>query len=230
MDLRPFIEHTLLRPDASEADIRRIVDEAIQYRLLRICIAPSWVPLAKSHLIQRNCGEELKIVAVVGFPHGDSTTKAKVTDAVESIEAGAEEVDMVMHIGRFKSKDRIGVVNDIAHVVKASKSSGAKLVKVIIETGLLTAQEIPEACDLIENAGADFVKTSTGFGPRGASIDDVRRIKEAVGNRLGIKAAGGIRDPDVACAMILAGATRIGTSSSIKLISGADDGSTQSAA
>lgn len=218
ISLQPYLEHTLLKPDASDKDVLRTLNEACEHGFLGICIASSWVPLVRESLRRMNTKVDPIIVAVVGFPHGNATTGAKVAEAFKAIDGGAKEIDMVMHIGRFKSGDMAGVVSDIAAVVVASKSVGGNAVKVIIETGYLSDQEIAMACGLVTDAKADFVKTSTGFGPRGASVHDVQLIKSVVGGRLGIKAAGGIRNATQAWDLIAAGATRIGASSSVQLV------------
>lgn len=221
MDLQRLIEHTMLKPEATESDIARTVDEAIQYRFFGICIAPSWVRFASRRLSGARSGLSVQIVSVVGFPHGNNTTQGKVADARKAIEWGATEIDMVMQIGRFKSGDHKAVATDIRSVTEACKRMGANAIKVILETGFLSTQEITSACRLAEDAGADFVKTSTGFGPRGASAEDIRLMSAAVGGRLGVKASGGIRTKETAVTMIDAGASRIGTSSSVQIMAGA---------
>jgi deoxyribose-phosphate aldolase len=217
MDLRRAIEHTLLRPDATEDDVRHVLDEAIRYAFFGVCIAPTWVGVARTYLGDHP-QQAPAIVTVVGFPHGNSTSEAKCLEAERAVRSGAAEVDMVMNIGRYKSGQADDTLADIAVVVRASKAAGASIVKVILETGYLSADEIVTACELAERGGADFVKTSTGFGPRGASVDDVRLMMTATKGRLRVKASGGIRTPESARAMIAAGASRIGASNSVQLL------------
>jgi|HubBroStandDraft_6_1064221.scaffolds.fasta_scaffold512704_1 deoxyribose-phosphate aldolase len=221
MELRCFVEHTMLKPEATEADIAQTVDDAIRYGFFGICVAPIWVKFAHTRLSDIAPTTAVQVVSVVGFPHGNGTTLGKVADANKAIECGASEIDMVMQIGRLKSGDHKTVVTDISCVTKVCKQMGANAIKVILETGFLSAEEIISACRLAESAGADFVKTSTGFGPRGASVEDVQLMKTAVGTGLRIKAAGGIRTKEAAMTMIEAGACRIGTSSSVQIVTGA---------
>jgi deoxyribose-phosphate aldolase len=175
-------------------------------------VAPLWVALAA-----RELAGAAKVVAVIGFPHGDTLPQAKAYEALLALESGVAELDMVMQIGALKSGDPTTVLSDIAGVVDAAREHGAR-VKVILETALLTEEEKLLACRLAEEAGAHIVKTSTGFGPGGATEADVALLRRAVGDRLGVKASGGIRTLDQALAMIRAGATRLGTSASVSIV------------
>ena len=210
-ELAKRIDHTNVKPASSKQDIIRTIDEAIKYRFRAVCIPPIWVPLAKERV--RNSG--VLVVTVVGFPWGYVDTEIKVMEAKWAIQRGADEIDMVMNISAFKSKDYEKVREDIEAVVNAIKP---KPVKVIIETGFLSREEIERAAKLVMDGGAHFVKTCTGFGPRGASIEDIRIIKRVVGDEIKIKAAGGIRDAEKALMMIKAGADVIGTSSGVKIL------------
>jgi deoxyribose-phosphate aldolase len=218
LNLRPFIEHTMLSPAATHDDVARVVDEAIDFQVLGLCIAPCWVKFATARCSDAARGASPKIVAVIGFPHGNGTTDGKVVDAEKAVQYGAEEIDMVMQIGFFKSGDFGAVATDISRVADACKRSGATALKVILETGFLSDDEIILASRLAADSGADFVKTSTGFGPRGASIEDIRLMRKAVDPKVGIKASGGIRTEDAAIKMINAGASRIGTSSTVQIL------------
>lgn len=214
--LAQMIDHTELKPDASPNRIRELCQEAIDYGFGAVCVNSCNVMLASDELAETN----VNVCSVVGFPLGAMMTEAKAFEAECAVSNGAHEIDMVMNIGAMKAGDEELVEEDIAAVVEASNG---KPVKVILETGFLTEGEITAACQLAEGAGAAFVKTSTGFGPRGASIEDVEIMNDAIGGRLGIKAAGGIHTYDEAKAMVDAGATRIGASRGIQIISGAED-------
>ncbi len=211
--LARYIDHTLLKPEATIEDIVKLCKEALENNFYAVCINPSYVKTAAKELQ----GSPVKVCAVIGFPLGATTTAAKAFEAAEAVAGGAEEVDMVIHVGFLKSGDKQYVLDDIAAVVRAAKG---KTVKVIIETGLLANEEKVFACRLVKEAGAGFVKTSTGFGSGGATIADVQLIRETVGPLLGVKASGGVRTADDARQMIEAGATRIGTSSGITIIKG----------
>ncbi len=206
-----YIDHTLLKPEATEEQVLILCTEARKYNFYSVCINSSYVSVAAKALK----GSAVKVCAVVGFPLGASTTATKAFEAREAIENGASEIDMVIHIGALKSGKEEYVANDIAAVVEAA---GGNTVKVIIETGLLTEQEKISACRLADQAGAQFVKTSTGFGPGGATIADIQLMRETVGANLGVKASGGVRTPEAARQMIDAGASRIGTSSGIAIV------------
>jgi deoxyribose-phosphate aldolase len=206
-----YIDHTLLKPEATEAQIEELCREAIKYSFYSVCINPSYVKTAAQSLQ----GSAVRICCVIGFPLGATTTAVKAFEAAEAVENGAAEIDMVVHVGALKDKREEYVVSDIAAVVKAAAGC---LVKVIIETGLLTEDEKVLACKLAKKAGASYVKTSTGFGPGGATVADVLLMRETVGPDLGVKASGGVRDLDAALQMIEAGATRIGTSSGVSIV------------
>jgi deoxyribose-phosphate aldolase len=213
--LASMIDHTLLKPEASEADIKKLCDEAIGYRFHSVCVNPSYVGLARQCL--ENSG--VKVCTVIGFPLGATTTRAKVSEAIDAVENGATELDMVLNIGMLKSKNYDRVLNDIKSVVGESKKlKEGILVKVILETCLLAKDEKVKACELALEAGADFVKTSTGFSTGGATVEDIKLMRNTVGPNVGVKASGGIRDLKTAIEMIEAGATRIGASSSVKII------------
>ena len=217
-ELARFFDHTLLKPEATRTQIEALCQEAIQYRFYAVCVNPSHVALTASILK----GTGIKVCSVVGFPLGATLPEVKAFEAEKVIAAGAEEIDMVMNIGAMKSGDYSLVREDIAKVVEVAHSAGA-LVKVILETALLTPEEKAKACQLALEAGADFVKTSTGFGPGGATAEDVRLMRMVVGDKMGVKAAGGISSLDQALAMIEAGANRIGASRSVKIIQEAEE-------
>ncbi len=221
-DLSSMIDHTLLKPDATEEQIARICGEAIENNFCSVCINPYWVPLA-AMLLQ---GSPVKVCTVIGFPLGATSNRTKAFEAEEAIAQGANEVDMVLNLGALKSGDYDSVANDIKAVVKTAQ--GKALVKVILETGLLNEAEKIKACELAVEAGVNFVKTSTGFGPGGATAEDIALMRRTVGPDIGVKASGGVRDYQTAVAMIKAGANRIGTSSGIQIISGADQSNSNS--
>lgn len=215
MKINKFIDHTLLAADADEKRIEKLLGEAKEHDFASVCVNTCWT---------KKCAEALKdcdvnVCVVVGFPLGAMDTRSKAFEAKTAIEDGADEVDMVINIGWLKSRRYSDVENDIREVKKAC---GDKHLKVIIECCLLTEEEKIMACELSEKAGADFVKTSTGFSKGGATVEDVALMRRVVGNRLGVKAAGGIRDAETACAMIKAGANRLGCSAGIKIIEGSD--------
>lgn len=211
-DISSMIDHTFLKPDGTKKDIKKLCEEAIEYGFVSVCINPIYVKYAKKLLEESN----VKIATVIGFPLGCTTKETKVFEATEAIKNGADELDMVINIGALKDKEYETVREDIKGVVESSR--GRALVKVIIETCLLTDDEKMEACQLAMEAGADFVKTSTGFSSGGATLKDVELMKSVVGDKLGVKASGGIRDFDTAMKMVKAGASRIGASSSVKII------------
>jgi deoxyribose-phosphate aldolase len=210
-----MIDHTLLKPDATEAEIIKLANEAKQYSFASVCINPAWVKTAADLLADT---PDVKVCTVIGFPLGATTTETKVFETKNAIENGAKEVDMVINIGALKDKQDDFVEQDIRAVVEASK--GKALTKVIIETCLLTDEEKVRACELSVKAGADFVKTSTGFSTGGATIADVQLMRKTVGPDLGVKASGGVRSREDALAMIEAGATRIGASAGIAIVKG----------
>ncbi|HSW36460.1 MAG TPA: deoxyribose-phosphate aldolase [Candidatus Limnocylindrales bacterium] len=210
-NMASYIDHTLLKPEATGEEIIRLCREAIANRFYSVCVNPSYVKTAYAELRHT----QVKICVVVGFPLGATTTAVKAFETREAVSDGAAEIDMVIHIGALKSGDQKYVLDDIAAVVEAA---GGNTVKVIIETGLLNDKEKILACQLAEKAGAGFVKTSTGFGPGGATIADIQLMREAVGSKLGVKASGGVRTLVAARELINAGATRLGTSSGVSII------------
>lgn len=214
MELNRMIDHTILKADASKEAVMQIIEEAKKYHFYSVCINPVWVALAKEQLQ----GEPVAVCTVIGFPLGANTSETKAFETTDAINNGADEVDMVINIGALKSKDDQKVQKDIEAVVEAAKDRA--LVKVIIETSLLDREEIIRACELAKAAGADFVKTSTGFSTGGAKVEDVRLMRETVGPEMGVKASGGIHNEEEAMAMIEAGATRIGTSAGVAIVSG----------
>jgi deoxyribose-phosphate aldolase len=218
-DLARFIDHTLLRPDASAPEIDRLCDEARQYGFAAVCINPTWVRRCAQNLR----GSDVKVASVVGFPFGTSTSEVKAMEARRAIRDGAREIDMVINIGALKSGDHDLVRHDIEKVSDACHEAGA-LNKVIIEAAFLTDEEKVVASHLARLAKADFVKTSTGFGPGGATMEDVLLMRETVGPKLGVKAAGGIRSIEDVREMIAAGATRIGASASVQIVTGGEPG------
>jgi deoxyribose-phosphate aldolase len=211
--LAEMIDHTLLKPDASQDEIAQLCFEARKYRFASVCVNPAYVKLC-SQLLK---GSGVAVCTVVGFPLGATPTDVKVFEAQQAIRDGASEVDMVINVGAVKSRDYELAERDIASVARVCKAGNA-LLKVIIEASLLTDEEKVIACQLAKVAGADFVKTSTGFGPGGATAEDVALMRRVVGPSIGIKAAGGIRSLADAQKMIAAGATRIGASASVKIM------------
>lgn len=220
-DLARFIDHTLLKPEATQEQIAKVCREAIEHNFCSVCVNPYWVSTI-SKLLK---GTPVKVCSVIGFPLGATTTASKAYEAGEAIAQGADEVDMVLNIGALKSGAYELVLKDIAEVVKTAQPKA--IVKVIFETGLLNETEKIKACELSIQAGANFVKTSTGFGPGGATIEDISLMRRMVGPTIGVKASGGVRDYDTAIAMIKAGANRIGTSSGIQIISGTNSSATK---
>ncbi|MDK2464275.1 MAG: deoxyribose-phosphate aldolase [Candidatus Korarchaeota archaeon] len=219
-ELVKMIDHTLLKPQATESDVAGLVEEGLKYGFHSVVVNPYYVPLA-ARLAR---GSSLKVCSVVGFPLGATLPEVKAREAELVGRQGASEVDMVINVGALRSGLDDIVLEDVRGVVRAFRGVvPGGVVKVILETGLLKREEIEAACALVEEAGADFVKTSTGFGPRGATVEDVRLLRNLVGDRLGVKAAGGIRTYEQAVAMIEAGANRIGTSSGVKIAEGAPE-------
>lgn len=214
MELNRLIDHTILKADATEVDVLRIIEEAKEYSFYSVCINPTWVALAKEKLQ----GAPVAVCTVIGFPLGANTSEVKAYETTNAIQNGADEVDMVINIGALKSEHFNKVQKDIEAVVEAAKDRA--LVKVIIETALLEKDEIIKACELAKAAGADFVKTSTGFSTGGAKVEDVRLMRETVGPDMGVKASGGIHNEAEALAMVEAGATRIGTSAGVAIMAG----------
>ncbi len=218
IEIAKFIDHTNLKPYATKEDITRLCDEAMEYGFYAVCVNPYRVKLAKSYLEEKKAN--VKVASVIGFPLGATPTEVKVFEAKKALEDGADELDMVINIGALKDGNYDYVKRDIEEVVKVAHEKGAK-VKVIIEICYLTEEEKIKACELAKEAGAHFVKTSTGFGTGGATVEDVKLMRKVVGPEMGVKAAGGIRTYEQAVAMINAGATRIGTSSGVKIVEGA---------
>jgi deoxyribose-phosphate aldolase len=216
LSIAALIDHTLLKPEATEAEIRKLCAEARHYRFASVCVNPYWVALAAEEL----SGSESKVCTVVGFPLGANTTGIKAAEAAAAIQAGAREIDMVLNIGELRGGRREAVLADIRAVVQCSHASGA-ITKVILETGLLDDRQKVLACELAGEAGADFVKTSTGFGPGGATAEDVALMRRAAGPRMGVKASGGIRTLEDFQRMVAAGATRIGASAGVKIVEAA---------
>lgn len=212
IDLARYIDHTILKPDAKESDVIKLCREALEYKFASVCVNASNVKLADSFLH----GTDVKVCTVVGFPLGATTKETKVFEAVQAIENGAGEVDMVINIGALKSGKLEIVEEDIKAVADVCK--GKALLKVIIETCLLTDEEKKTACELSKKAGANFVKTSTGFSTGGATAEDITLMRRMVGPDMGVKASGGIRNLESALKMIEAGATRIGVSASISIV------------
>jgi len=212
--LASLIDHTLLKPDATKEEVEQLCREAAQFCFASVCVNPNWVSLCRELL--RNSG--VKVCTVIGFPLGAHLPDIKAYETKRAIEQGAEEVDMVINIGALKSRDYALVEQDIHGVVSAS--GGRALVKVILETALLTRDEKVMGSTLAKAAGADFVKTSTGFGGGGATVEDVRLMRETVGPEMGVKASGGVRARDDAEKMVAAGATRLGASAGVKIVRG----------
>jgi deoxyribose-phosphate aldolase len=212
-ELASTIDHTLLKPEATPDQVRQLCAEARQYAFASVCINPVYVPLAVAELR----GSKVMTCTVISFPLGSAMTEVKVYEAQAAIRKGAAEVDMVIHVGALKAGQNQDVLQDIAAVVAAGHQLGAA-VKVIIETCLLTDNEKVIACQLAQQAEADFVKTSTGFSSGGATLEDVALMRRTVGSQMGVKASGGIRALPEAIKMIEAGATRIGTSAGVKIV------------
>jgi len=211
MQLNQYIDHTLLKPTATTEEIITLCEEAKHYSFFSVCVNSGYVPLAKKTLL----GSDVKLAAVIGFPLGAMATEAKVDEVRYCVGEGADEIDMVINLGWLRS----GLYDKIVAEISAIKRIlGKAVLKVILETCYLTNEEIRKACDLCLRGGADFVKTSTGFGPEGASMEAVKLMRESVGDKAEIKASGGIRDKESALRYIRAGATRIGTSSGVKMM------------
>ncbi|RKW03767.1 deoxyribose-phosphate aldolase [Streptococcus cristatus] len=213
MKLNKYIDHTLLKPDASQEQIETLIEEAKKYDFASVCVNPTWVNFAAQALK----ATDVKVCTVIGFPLGANTPELKAFETSDAIQNGANEVDMVINIGALKSRNFDLVERDIRAVVEAAKGT---LVKVIIETCLLTDDEKVKACQIAQKAGADFVKTSTGFSTGGATVADVALMRKTVGPDMGVKASGGARSYEDALAFIKAGATRIGASSGVAIMEG----------
>jgi deoxyribose-phosphate aldolase len=221
-DIAQLIDHTLLKADATSEDVRKLCDEARRYHFASVCVNTSFVPLAKRLL----AGSGVMVCAVVGFPLGAMAPAAKAFEAREAVRAGAQEIDMVLNQGALKSRDYAFVEEDIRKVVEASRPAR---VKVILETGALTAEEKIIAITLSKVAGAHFVKTSTGFGPGGATVEDIALMRRLVGADMGVKASGGVRTCEDAEKMRAAGASRIGASASVAIVKGCQEKRSDSA-
>jgi deoxyribose-phosphate aldolase len=213
MKIASSIDHTLLKPEATQDQIAQLCEEAREYGFAAVCVNPTNVKLA-TELLK---GSSVAVCTVIGFPLGATLPEVKAYEAQQALNHGATEIDMVINIGALKSEDYELVEQDIAAVTRTCHENGA-ICKVIIEAALLTEEEKSTACQLAKKAGADYVKTSTGFGPGGATVEDVTLMRRVIGPSMGIKAAGGIRTLKTALEMIEAGATRIGTSSSVKIM------------
>jgi len=211
-----LIDHTLLRPEATRADISQLCREAREYNFASVCVNAYWVPFVASQLT----GTDVKVCTVVGFPLGATSTEAKVSETEAALRAGAQEIDMVQNIGALRGDERETLEEEIALVAAVCHRAGA-IVKVILENSLLTDDQKVTACLLAKDAGADFVKTSTGFSSSGATVHDVELMRRTVGPTLGVKASGGIRTLDDLLKMLAAGATRIGASSGVKIVEAA---------
>ena len=213
MSYAKYIDHTLLAMNATEDQIRKLCDEAKEYHFYSVCVNSGYVPLATSLLK----GSDVKVCSVVGFPLGAMLTSAKAFETEMAVKAGAQEIDMVINVGWLKSNDWQAVKNDIEAVFNAC---GDVPLKVILETCLLSKDEIVKVCNICKEIGVAFVKTSTGFSVSGATVEDVKLMRETVGDKMGVKASGGIRDRATAEKMVEAGATRLGASAGIAIVSG----------
>ena len=209
-----LFDHTILKADATRKDVKRVCDEAMAYSFCSVCVNSYYVPYVANLLH----GSDVKICSVVGFPLGAMSTRAKALEAKIAVMDGADEIDMVINVGALKDRDYSVVLEDIKAVKEAC---GENILKVIIETCLLTDDEKVKACELAKEAGADFVKTSTGFSTGGAKVEDVRLMRETVGPDMGVKASGGIHDKEFAKELVDAGANRLGTSATIEIVESA---------
>jgi len=212
LELNRLIDHTLLKPEATPDDIRRICAEAKGYGFFSVCVNTHYVSLVAREL----AGSQIKVCSIAGFPLGAVQTEVKAFEAARAVKDGAHEIDMVLNVGAFKAGEKEFARRDIESVVKAC--GDGVLVKVIIEAALLTDEEKGEACLLVKEAGADFVKSSTGFGPPGANVKDIKLMREAVGDDFGVKASAGIRTAPFARSLVEAGASRIGTSAGVQIM------------
>lgn len=212
MNINKLIDHTALKPNTTKESILKLITEAKTYDFASVCVNPCWIELAHQEL--KNT--DVKVCTVIGFPLGANTTEVKVFETKDAIEKGAQEIDMVINIAMLKDKEYDYVENEIHQIVEAAKDKA--IVKVIIETCLLTDEEKIKACELSQKAGADFVKTSTGFSTGGATVHDIALMRKTVGAEMGVKASGGVHTYEEALAMVEAGATRIGASAGVKLL------------
>ncbi len=206
-----LFDHTILKPEASKEEVELIVKEAIEYGFCSVCINPYYV----EHVAKLLKGTDVLVCTVVGFPLGQQTTENKIAETIEAVQMGAQEIDMVINVAALKEGELLYVEGEIRQIKSACNGA---LLKVILETCLLTAEEIELACKLSMKAGADFVKTSTGFSHKGATVEDIALMRKTVGTKMGVKASGGIRDRETALAMVAAGANRIGASKSIEIL------------
>jgi deoxyribose-phosphate aldolase len=215
MNIASLIDHSVLKPTSTVQDVRDGAAIALKYQTAAFCIRPSDVPLAAKLL----AGSDVKVCTVIGFPHGTTDTTSKAFEAAEAVRNGAHEVDMVINVGWMLSGDLVAVEDDIRQVVNASRSvNDTTCVKVILETAFLSKEQIVKGCELSESAGADFVKTSTGFAPEGATVENIALMRATVGDRLGVKASGGIRTLEQVEALIAAGASRVGLSGTAEIL------------
>ena len=212
MDIAKYIDHTILKPDSTAEEVKKLCKEAKEYNFASVCVNGCYAKLVSTELL----GSDVKTCVVVGFPLGAMTKEAKAFETTQAIENGANEIDMVINVGALKAKNYDFLKDDIEAVVNAAK--GKAIVKVIIEACLLTDEEKVKACEISKEAKADFVKTSTGFGASGATKEDIALMRKVVGKGLGVKASGGVRDYKTAMDMINAGASRIGASASIAIV------------
>jgi deoxyribose-phosphate aldolase len=213
-NIAKMIDHTALKADTTKDTIEKLCKEASEYKFASVCVNPTWVETA-AQLLK---GSDVKVCTVIGFPLGANTPETKAFETKDAIEKGATEVDMVINIGALKDKNDELVERDIRAVASAAK--GKALSKVIIETSLLTEEEKVRACEIAVRAGADYVKTSTGFSSGGATVEDIELMRKTVGPEIGVKASGGVRDTEGAEALVKAGATRIGASSGVSIVKG----------
>jgi len=216
-DMAKLIDHTLLKPEATRDEVVKLCEEARKYRFASVCVNTTWVPVCKAML----AGTDVMVCAVVGFPLGAMSPQAKAYEAREAVRQGAKEIDMVINIGALKSRDYETVFEDICRVVKSSAPAG---VKVILETSALDTEQKIIGCTLSKLAGAAFVKTSTGFGKGGATVEDIELMRRIVGGDIGVKASGGVRTAEDVVKMAQAGANRIGASASVAIVTGQTDG------
>lgn len=207
-----YIDHTDVKPDAGRSDIKKLCQEAVQYHFHSVCVTPFRVKDARDFLGKRSA---LEIICVIGFPFGLVKTQEKINEAIVAVKDGATEIDMVINIGAIKDKSWDYIYGEISQIANAIKPIG---LKVIMEVGFITKAELTKACKIAKKAGAAFVKTATGYGPRGASVSDIKLMRKTVGPKMGIKASGGIHDFNTAKKMIEAGANRLGTSSGLQII------------
>lgn len=212
MNINKLIDHTALKPNTTKDEILKLLDEAKTYDFASVCVNPCWIELAHQELKHT----DVKVCTVIGFPLGANTTEVKIFEAKDAIEKGAQEIDMVINVAMLKDKEYNYVENEIQKIVEVAKDKA--LVKVIIEACLLTDEEKIKACELSQKAGADFVKTSTGFSTGGATVHDIALMRKTVGAEMGVKASGGVHTHEEALAMVEAGATRIGASAGVKLL------------